>query len=174
MSERLAILAEGLFDDYHAKTAHGVIRYGQREVVAVIDSRLAGRTAEEVMPFCLHPVPIVATVADAVERGAQALLIGVAPTGGKLDASWRAVLLDAIGAGLHVEAGLHTQLSEDPELRRTATRAGVAPAAAIASLADWVDLDGHLLLADEPFTGLRFEDGRVLPSAEPGLGVQAE
>jgi L-alanine-DL-glutamate epimerase-like enolase superfamily enzyme len=48
---------------------------------------------------------------------------------------------------------------------------GVAPAAAIASLADWVDLDGHLLLADEPYTGLRFEDGRVLPSDEPGLGV---
>jgi L-Ala-D/L-Glu epimerase len=48
---------------------------------------------------------------------------------------------------------------------------GVAPAAAIASLADWVDLDGHLLLADEPYTGLRFENGRVLPSAEPGLGV---
>jgi L-alanine-DL-glutamate epimerase-like enolase superfamily enzyme len=48
---------------------------------------------------------------------------------------------------------------------------GVAPAAAIASLADWVDLDGHLLLADEPFTGLRFEDGRVLPGSEPGLGV---
>ena len=48
---------------------------------------------------------------------------------------------------------------------------GVAPAAAIASLADWVDLDGHLLLADEPFTGLRFEDGRVLPGNEPGLGV---
>ena len=47
----------------------------------------------------------------------------------------------------------------------------VAPAAAIASLADWVDLDGHLLLADQPFTGLRFEDGRVLPGPEPGLGV---
>jgi L-Ala-D/L-Glu epimerase len=48
---------------------------------------------------------------------------------------------------------------------------GVAPAAAIASLADWVDLDGHLLLADQPFTGLRFEDGRVLPGPDPGLGV---
>ncbi len=48
---------------------------------------------------------------------------------------------------------------------------GVAPAAAIASLADWVDLDGHLLLADQPFTGLRFEDGRVLPGPGPGLGV---
>ena len=48
---------------------------------------------------------------------------------------------------------------------------GVAPAAAIASLADWVDLDGHLLLADEPFTGLRLEDGRVLPGMDSGLGV---
>lgn len=48
---------------------------------------------------------------------------------------------------------------------------GVAPAAAIASLADWVDLDGHLLLADQPFTGLRFEDGRVLPGTGAGLGV---
>jgi L-alanine-DL-glutamate epimerase-like enolase superfamily enzyme len=48
---------------------------------------------------------------------------------------------------------------------------GIAPAAAIASLADWVDLDGHLLLAEQPYTGLRFEDGRVLPGAGPGLGV---
>jgi L-alanine-DL-glutamate epimerase-like enolase superfamily enzyme len=48
---------------------------------------------------------------------------------------------------------------------------GVAPAAAIASLADWVDLDGHLLLSDQPFTGLRFEDGRVLPGMDAGLGV---
>jgi L-Ala-D/L-Glu epimerase len=49
---------------------------------------------------------------------------------------------------------------------------GVAPAVQIASLVDWVDLDGHLLLADRPFTGLRFEDGRVLPSDAPGLGVE--
>jgi len=48
---------------------------------------------------------------------------------------------------------------------------GVAPAASIASLADWVDLDGHLLLSDQPFTGLRFEDGRVLPGMDAGLGV---
>jgi L-Ala-D/L-Glu epimerase len=48
---------------------------------------------------------------------------------------------------------------------------GVAPAAAIGSLADWVDLDGHLLLAEEPFTGLRLVDGRVLPGYRPGLGV---
>jgi L-alanine-DL-glutamate epimerase-like enolase superfamily enzyme len=50
---------------------------------------------------------------------------------------------------------------------------GVAPAAQIASLAEWVDLDGHLLLADEPFRGLQLEDGCVLPSHGPGLGVEA-
>ena len=51
---------------------------------------------------------------------------------------------------------------------------GVAPAAQLASLADWVDLDGHLLLAapDEPYRGLELADGRVLPSHGPGLGVE--
>ncbi len=49
---------------------------------------------------------------------------------------------------------------------------GVAPAAQIASLAEWVDLDGHLLLAEEPFRGLQLENGCVLPSHGPGLGVE--
>ena len=49
---------------------------------------------------------------------------------------------------------------------------GIAPAAQIASLFDWVDLDGHLLLADRPFTGLELVDGRVLPGDGPGLGVE--
>jgi uncharacterized NAD-dependent epimerase/dehydratase family protein len=126
VSERLAIFAEGLFAGHHGKTAHGVIRYGTREVVAVIDSTEAGRTASEVVPFALHDVPIVATLREAIDRGASVMLVGVAPTGGKLDPSWRAMIREAIAAGLHVEAGLHTQLSEDPELRRAATRAGVA------------------------------------------------
>jgi L-alanine-DL-glutamate epimerase-like enolase superfamily enzyme len=49
---------------------------------------------------------------------------------------------------------------------------GIAPAAQIASLFDWVDLDGHLLLADRPFSGLELVDGRVLPADAPGLGVK--
>ena len=48
---------------------------------------------------------------------------------------------------------------------------GIAPAAAIASLVDWADLDGHLLLADRPYAGLELRDGRVLPGPGPGLGV---
>ena len=45
----------------------------------------------------------------------------------------------------------------------------VAPAAHIGSLADWLDLDGHLLLAGQPYVGLELSDGRVLPPDLPGL-----
>ncbi len=52
------------------------------------------------------------------------------------------------------------------------TSIGIAASAAVASLADWVDLDGNLLLADDPFDGLVLgEDCRWNLSAAPGLGV---
>jgi len=49
----------------------------------------------------------------------------------------------------------------------------VAAAAAIASEADWLDLDGNLLLASDPFEGLRLDDAChwQLPP-EPGVGVR--
>jgi L-alanine-DL-glutamate epimerase-like enolase superfamily enzyme len=48
----------------------------------------------------------------------------------------------------------------------------VAPAAHLAPLADWADLDGHLLLADQPYVGLELSDARVLAPDAPGLGVR--
>jgi uncharacterized NAD-dependent epimerase/dehydratase family protein len=117
VSERLAIFAEGLFAKHTGKTGHGVIRYGTRDVVAVIDSTCAGRTASEVEPFCVKPVPIVAALDEALERDPDTLLIGVAPPGGKLDPAWRPTLVAAIEAGLSLEAGLHTQLNADTRAR---------------------------------------------------------
>ena len=49
---------------------------------------------------------------------------------------------------------------------------GIAAALAVAPLADWLDLDGHLLVSDDPFTGIGFRDGRLVPSERPGLGVE--
>ena len=48
---------------------------------------------------------------------------------------------------------------------------GIAAAAQIASLCDHVDLDGNLLLAEDPWAGVEFVDGVQLPSEDPGLGV---
>jgi L-alanine-DL-glutamate epimerase-like enolase superfamily enzyme len=47
----------------------------------------------------------------------------------------------------------------------------IAAAAQIASLCDHVDLDGNLLLAEDPWPGVELADGVQLPSDEPGLGV---
>jgi L-alanine-DL-glutamate epimerase-like enolase superfamily enzyme len=49
----------------------------------------------------------------------------------------------------------------------------IAASAAVASLADWVDLDGNLLIADDPFEGLDLDDGhRWRVPSTPGLGVR--
>jgi L-Ala-D/L-Glu epimerase / N-acetyl-D-glutamate racemase len=48
---------------------------------------------------------------------------------------------------------------------------GIAAGAQVASLFDHVDLDGNLLLADDPWPGVAFEAGVQLPSEQPGLGV---
>jgi L-alanine-DL-glutamate epimerase-like enolase superfamily enzyme len=52
------------------------------------------------------------------------------------------------------------------------TSLGIAAAAALASLVDWVDLDGNLLLADDPFVGLELgDDCRWRLAATAGVGV---
>jgi len=48
---------------------------------------------------------------------------------------------------------------------------GIAAGAQIASLCDHVDLDGNLLLANDPWPGVEFTDGIQRPSTRPGLGV---
>jgi len=51
------------------------------------------------------------------------------------------------------------------------TSLGVTAAAHVSPLADWADLDGNLLLADDPFVGVRVEEGRLTLPQAPGLGV---
>ena len=48
----------------------------------------------------------------------------------------------------------------------------VSAGAQVASLFDHVDLDGNLLLVEDPWPGVELVDGVQLPSNEPGLGVR--
>ncbi|MDO3649916.1 mandelate racemase/muconate lactonizing enzyme family protein [Nocardia mangyaensis] len=48
---------------------------------------------------------------------------------------------------------------------------GIAPALQLAGAARWIDLDGHLLLAHDPWTGLGGTDGILHRPSAPGLGV---
>jgi L-alanine-DL-glutamate epimerase-like enolase superfamily enzyme len=51
---------------------------------------------------------------------------------------------------------------------------GISAGAQVASLCDHVDLDGNLLLAEDPWPGVEFRDGLQLPPDGPGLGVRQE
>ena len=100
----------------------------------------------------LGDVAAVATYADGIN-------VKLAKSGGLREAVRMVHAARALGLRVMIGCMVESQL-------------GVAPAAQIASLAEWVDLDGHLLLAEEPFRGLQLEDGCVLPSHGPGLGVE--
>ena len=53
----------------------------------------------------------------------------------------------------------------------TETSCGVTAASHLASLADWVDLDGAELISNDPFTGLKIVEGKLIIPDLPGLGV---
>ncbi len=123
-ARRLVILAEGQLTYHDAKTAFGVIRYGPDLVLALVDSANAGRNvAEWLGPAC--DVPVVASLEEALRLDPTDLVIGIAPTGGRLPESWRTTVLAAIGAGLDVHSGLHSFLGDDPELAAAAAKVGV-------------------------------------------------
>ena len=116
--ERLLILAEGFSGDPHyGKTARGVLAYGERPVVAMVDSARAGEVES-----C---VPIVASVDDALGFDPTTALVGVATQGGRFPPAWRELLKATISKGLHVENGLHEFLADDAELSELAARHGV-------------------------------------------------
>jgi uncharacterized NAD-dependent epimerase/dehydratase family protein len=106
----------------------GVIRYGTDKVVAVIDSTQAGRNVREWLGDSgRFDIPIVDSLNAALGflPRADALLIGIAPTGGRLPDEWRVMILAAIRSGLDILSGLHTFLGDDPEFAEAAQRSGV-------------------------------------------------
>ncbi|HEU5199610.1 MAG TPA: DUF1611 domain-containing protein [Ktedonobacterales bacterium] len=122
---RIAILAEGRFHWQGAKTAVGVIRYGQDQVVAVIDSTKTGKDAADVLGNGVGAgIPIVRDMTEALTYLPDSLLIGIAPIGGRLPDAWRVQVLQALNAGQHIISGLHEFLDDDPELHAAAERNG--------------------------------------------------
>ncbi|MGH7726829.1 MAG: DUF1611 domain-containing protein, partial [Candidatus Eiseniibacteriota bacterium] len=91
---RFAVLVEGSLGVLDAKTAVALLRYAPEAVAALVDRETAGRTAHDVLGFG-GGIPIVATLAESMAHRPDALLIGIAPVGGRLPDAWRKVLLEA-------------------------------------------------------------------------------
>ena len=126
------VYCEGAFNTPNGKTAHGLVRRTRRyELLSIIDSNHAGSDAGEVLDGRPTGVPVVASLAEALDRAAAEgrpathFVIGLAPDGGRLPRTARTVVEQALRAGLHVDSGLHDFLSEDAELAALARAAGV-------------------------------------------------
>lgn len=111
------------------------------------------------------PLPIIAdeavqTSADipALAKSYDGINIKLMKSGGMHEAYKMAVLAKALG--LKVMIGCMTE-----------TSCAVSAAAQLAPLAEWVDLDGNLLIANDLFEGMKIVDGRVTLSDVPGIGV---
>lgn len=120
---RFLILADGDFGPMTSKTANSVIRYLPERTVGVVDRRQAGRTSQDVLGFG-GSIPVVGSMREGLALGPTAVLIGIAPSGGRLPDEWRAWLAEAIDAGCDLWSGLHTFLADDPMLAERARQKG--------------------------------------------------
>ncbi|AFY32684.1 dipeptide epimerase [Calothrix sp. PCC 7507] len=102
--------------------------------------------------FTSSDIPHLANYADGIN-------IKLMKSGGLTEAI--RMVHTARAYGLQVMFGCYS----DSSLANTA-------AAQLAPLADYLDLDSHLNLIDDPFTGALVQEGKVLPNDLPGLGVQ--
>jgi len=123
---RFLIVADGEFGPLTSKTANSCIRYFPERIVAVLDRKEAGKTVQDVLGFG-GKIPVVADFDQGVAQGggATAVLIGIAPPGGRLPDEWRGWLRAAIERRLEIWSGLHTFIGDDPELGPLARAKGV-------------------------------------------------
>jgi uncharacterized NAD-dependent epimerase/dehydratase family protein len=107
---RVAILLEGGIKGHHGKTGLAFLRYGNTNMVAIIDRTCVGESLVELTGI-ERDIPIVADVQSALALRPDALLIGIAPSGGQLPLELHQEIEVAVRAGISIVNGLHTLLA---------------------------------------------------------------
>ena len=133
--------------------------------VQYVEQPLPARHPEGARLKAASPVPIyvdedVHTSKDirASAERAHGINIKLAKSGGIREAVRMANAARALDLGVMLGCMVESSL-------------GIAAATQLASVCDHVDLDGNLLLAEDPWEGVEFVDGVQVPSEQPGLGV---
>lgn len=123
------VYCEGCFNTTNGKTAHGLVRFTERfKILAVIDSRYAGKDSGSVLDGTPNGIPVVADLNDGLilstNKGIRvdSLIIGLAPDGGRLPETAIPDIRSALKARLDIYSGLHDYLSDNEELAQLAER----------------------------------------------------
>jgi L-Ala-D/L-Glu epimerase len=137
------------------------VRMIEQPVLASAGPEALGRVTE-----AASPVPVMADESSITARDVPALA-GYA--------SGVNVKLAKCGGIRNALKMIHTARAHDMLVMlgcMVETSLGISAAAHISGLVDFVDLDGAMLLAEDPYSGPTYENGRILLSGEPGLGVE--
>jgi len=120
-----------------------------------------GRVLRERSPIPIYVDEDCHTLADVAACAllAHGINIKLAKSGGIREAVRMAHAARALGLGVMLGCMIESGL-------------GIAAGCCVAPLCDHVDLDGNLLLADDPCPGVDFADGVQVPGDRPGLGVR--
>ena len=101
-------------DDGHAKTGFGLVHWrGER---CKGQMRLPGCNVDLGLPEM--------TAGEAVAAGIRTAIIGVAPTGGQIVDAWLPPLIELARAGIDIASGMHSKLTDIPELVAAAAERG--------------------------------------------------
>ena len=109
----VVLLQHGGLDNLSGKTGLAMLRYRRGPIVAVIDPGHAG-VSLEALTGIPRSVPVVADMAAALAHGPAAMVVGLAPSGGRLPPEMRADVLLGLEAGLNLASGLHSRLGAEP------------------------------------------------------------
>lgn len=141
----------------------GIAPFGIEFVEQPVDPRdLAGlRSVRERsdLPIVADEAAVRASDLEALADACDGINVKLQKCGGIAEA--RLMIERAHQLGLKVMLGC----------RAAETSVGIGAAAHLAPAVEWADLDGNLLIVDDPFVAVPVEAGRFVFSDRPGLGV---
>ncbi len=115
LNKKIAILLHEGLSGTQGKTGLSILRYSEAPIVAVIDRESVGKSVPKLTGI-KRDVPIVASVAAALQYKPEVLVIGIAPKGGIVPDNYWPDIQDALKGGMSLVNGLHTPLANIPDL----------------------------------------------------------
>lgn len=109
-SKELCIYMEGALDNDSGKMGYGLMRFSKHPIVCVIDSKFAGKLVSEAVDLP-YDIPVISSIDEAIQKGSEILVLGIAPSGGKFPSAWEKPIEQALKQGLSLINGLHDNLN---------------------------------------------------------------
>lgn len=110
-NQKVAIYMQGFLHSDFGKMGLGIIRYLENPIVGVIDTENAGSNIN-IEHEIDRDIPIFSSLEEVLKKGAEVLVLGIAPSGGKIPKDWLPIIKDAINKGISIINGLHDTLGD--------------------------------------------------------------